>query len=680
MLIYHHGALKSSMFLYDALANIAGIELFVVVPEKIKVDTVYEATEWLTPAHVRSHQRYELISVPLKDPARYNLGFDNKKMWLAIRAKKPDIIHVLDEPYSQFLFETIFLKLTACFRSRVIFYGYDNLPLQIAGLRSSLRWRFVRSQLAGGVVANKEALENIRKEGFSKDKPLERIFWGVPTELFKPMDKEVLRKELSLNHEFIIGYIGRLLSEKGISVLLEAMRQLSHGMVCLIIGNGVMKSELKERAKEPILQGRVLICDAMEPERLVKYLNCMDVLVLPSLTTSQWKEQYGRVISEAMACGIPVVGSDSGAIPEVIGNCGFVTRENDAVALAAAILKIIEDHDLRKLFIKKSLVRVETELSTQVMSNKFNIFYQSILRQPLFRLHSIIYPFRIIKYIIRYVYRITVNYSRYFVIMPIRRFIERKYFRAIKRSYREQCWCGGDIIPFVYHGSYSVCKICGTYVNQHPPMLHELKKLYTFDLYWHTKQRFKGHPTIEKRTKYDRVDGRLEYWLNLIARYVPLGCNVIEVGCAHGALLVELNKLGYRCIGIEPDECTVQWVRKNTGLDIRGGFFPHVDLPPCDLFLAFDVLEHAPEPEIFMRGVARLLRPGGTAIIQAPTDRSDSRPPFGRCFRDTFDDTEHLFIYTDQAMKELAKRSGLYVVSLTERLSVHQEISIFKKQ
>ena len=69
-------------------------------------------------------------------------------------------------------------------------------------------------------------------------------------------------------------------------------------------------------------------------------------MVVPSLTTPQWKEQYGRIIAEAMACGVPVVGSDSGAIPEVIGDAGLVVSENDPMALADALSRLMSDQKL----------------------------------------------------------------------------------------------------------------------------------------------------------------------------------------------------------------------------------------------------------------------------------------------------------------------------------------------
>jgi 2-polyprenyl-3-methyl-5-hydroxy-6-metoxy-1,4-benzoquinol methylase len=259
-----------------------------------------------------------------------------------------------------------------------------------------------------------------------------------------------------------------------------------------------------------------------------------------------------------------------------------------------------------------------------------------------------------------------------------KRFAERQ-FSHIRRGSRDRCWCGGGLLPFKWHQSYGVCAECGCYVNRRPPIPEELKRLYSFDLYWHTRARLKGHPVIEYRPLNDRSDGRVNYWLGLIERYGPPSGRVVEVGCAHGVLLAELKARGYGSIGLEPDERTAEWARQNTGVDVRPGFFPNVDLPSCDLFMAFDVIEHSPNPELFLKGAAELLNPGGVAIIQTPIDRYDYQPPFGERFRAAFDDIEHLHLFTDGAMQELARRSGLQPVNMTERLWLHHEVCVFKK-
>jgi len=111
---------------------------------------------------------------------------------------------------------------------------------------------------------------------------------------------------------------------------------------------------------------------------VVKYMNCMDALALPSLTTPEWKEQYGRVIPEAMACGVPVVGSDSGAIPEVIGSAGLVAPEGDPVKLAEALHTALIDEAAAERFKKEGMLRAERELSVGAMAAGLLALYQRV--------------------------------------------------------------------------------------------------------------------------------------------------------------------------------------------------------------------------------------------------------------------------------------------------------------
>jgi SAM-dependent methyltransferase len=256
--------------------------------------------------------------------------------------------------------------------------------------------------------------------------------------------------------------------------------------------------------------------------------------------------------------------------------------------------------------------------------------------------------------------------------------LAERHFATIRRGRRDRCWCGGELLPFKWHQSFGVCAKCGSYVNRRPPLQDELKKVYTIDLYWHIQQKAKGHPPLETRAALYRSDGRLGYWLRLIERYGPAHGRVIEVGCAPGVLLAELQKLGYECIGIEVDGKVAAWIRQFMRVDVREGLFPGVQVPACNLFLAFDVLEHGLSPNEFMREVSRLLKPGGIAIVQTAIDRYEYVPPFGERF-DMFDDIEHMFLFTDKAIQELARRADLEVLNLEERLWLAGEICIFRK-
>src|SRR4029078_4543437 len=82
---------------------------------------------------------------------------------------------------------------------------------------------------------------------------------------------------------------------------------------------------------------RVEFAGAVSSQEIPKAFAAMDAMALPSLTRKNWKEQFGRVLSEPMACETPVIGSDSGEIPNVIGDAGLVAPEGDATALRAGI-------------------------------------------------------------------------------------------------------------------------------------------------------------------------------------------------------------------------------------------------------------------------------------------------------------------------------------------------------
>jgi SAM-dependent methyltransferase len=206
----------------------------------------------------------------------------------------------------------------------------------------------------------------------------------------------------------------------------------------------------------------------------------------------------------------------------------------------------------------------------------------------------------------------------------------------------------------------------------------ELKKLYSFDFYWHTLQKYRGHPSIEDRTETDQKDGRVEHWVSLVERYRPVGNRVLEVGCAHGVLLEELAKRGYSCVGTEVDEATAAWTREKTGLQILTGLFPGGEVPPCDIFLSFDVIEHSVSPEDFLREAAKVLSPEGIVILQTPIDLKQCDPPLGTMFEKSFDDTQHLFVFTRESISLLAERCGLKVAEV-DPWRVGHEIVVLKK-
>jgi glycosyltransferase involved in cell wall biosynthesis len=378
LVVYHAAAMQNPRAIFKVLGETDGLSLTVVAPQKLAVERVYNQDGWLELSKPEESNGYQLVPVPLRDPRDSWRGFDPDGLKRVISATKPNIIHVLDEPVSGYLFQVAWLRLTASPRSRVLFYGFENRPIHL-GRRGRLKWHPTWRQMAGGVAANTETLENVKRAGFPPQRPLERIFWGISTDVFRPLESAGLKARLQLSGDQIVGYVGRLVPEKGLHVLLAAMKRLPSRVECVIIGDGPMRAELELWSSLPELRGRIHMIDPVSPEDLVNYLNCMDALALPSLTAAHWKEQYGRIIAEAMSCGVPVVGSDSGAIPEVIGSAGIVVPEGDAAALSEKLAVLLASREQRRQLGELGRERAEQQLSTRAMSASLKRFYDRII-------------------------------------------------------------------------------------------------------------------------------------------------------------------------------------------------------------------------------------------------------------------------------------------------------------
>ncbi len=157
---------------------------------------------------------------------------------------------------------------------------------------------------------------------------------------------------------FTVGYAGRLVPSKGLADLLAAVRKLEAPVELLLIGDGELRAEF-EGAEIP--GSRVRVIDRLAHDEMADGYGKLDVLALPSLSTPTWKEQFGRVIVEALWCGVPVVGSDSGEIPwliELTGG-GLVFPEGDSDALAAQLAALRADPDRRQRLAEGGRAAVE---------------------------------------------------------------------------------------------------------------------------------------------------------------------------------------------------------------------------------------------------------------------------------------------------------------------------------
>lgn len=144
-------------------------------------------------------------------------------------------------------------------------------------------------------------------------------------------------------------FLGRLVSDKGVDVLLKALKLLADRGIqpgLTVVGQGPEEPRLREQAEREGLAGQVTFLGARTGEELVRLLNRHRVLVVPS----RYDEPFGIVALEGIACGCAVVGSAGGGLPEAIGPCGRTFRNGDAAELAAVLAQVLADSGARAAF------------------------------------------------------------------------------------------------------------------------------------------------------------------------------------------------------------------------------------------------------------------------------------------------------------------------------------------
>ena len=176
---------------------------------------------------------------------------------------------------------------------------------------------------------------------------------------------------------------GRLIAEKGVLDLAEALTALGHlTWTFLVVGRGPLARALTLRFRAAALHERLRLVNDADHQRVGALLTALDVLVLPSYATADWAEQFGHVLIEAMAAGCAVVGTDSGEIPQVIGNAGIVAPERDIKRLRAALQSQIEDPTLRARLAARGRRRVERHFTHAVVARRLAECLERVRARP----------------------------------------------------------------------------------------------------------------------------------------------------------------------------------------------------------------------------------------------------------------------------------------------------------
>lgn len=286
-----------------------------------------------------------------------------------VREFQPEVVFLAGEPSELGMAQVARLAQRAVPAVRCVFYSLENLLLDWRGFPRCLRGRAWRASLARAhliAAASTGVTDVLARQGFPPDR-VRLLYPGVRAERFRRQDPAPVREALGLSPDaFHIGYVGRLVPEKGLDLLLKAFQGLPADCHLTIVGDGPEAASLVSLAAHLGLAPRVRWPGRIAHDRLAPYMSAFDVLILPSRTLPRWAEQYGQVLVEAMLCGTPVVGSTCGAIPEVIGNAGLTFPEGELLALRDTLQRLRENPSWRRSLAAAGQARAETHFTDTV--------------------------------------------------------------------------------------------------------------------------------------------------------------------------------------------------------------------------------------------------------------------------------------------------------------------------
>jgi glycosyltransferase involved in cell wall biosynthesis len=342
-----------------------GIDLRVIVPPSWKDE------RGDTPLERAYTSGYQLDVLPIRFNGNFHLHFYDG-LNRAIQEFKPQIVHIDEEPYNLASWQA--LSYAKRIQAKTVFFSWQNIKRDYP-FPFSWGERWALKQADALIVGTDSAGEVWRQKGY-KGSLYTLPQFGTDTALFSPPEDVLPRREA-----FTIGYIGRLVEEKGVHLLLQAVAKLQGHWHLKILGGGPMRDDLIQQATQLGIRDNVEFLAQIPSTEIPAFYHTLDVMVLPSLTWPNWKEQFGRVLVEAMASGVPVIGSDSGAIPSVIGDAGIIVPEGDINALTENLHQLQTDFSLSAHFSMLGRERALSHFTHEHIAQQTVKVYQDVLAQ-----------------------------------------------------------------------------------------------------------------------------------------------------------------------------------------------------------------------------------------------------------------------------------------------------------
>jgi phosphatidylinositol alpha-1,6-mannosyltransferase len=317
-------------------------------------------------------ERCTVAAVPVHFTRPVHLMFYGRRLFELL--EQPwDLVHCWEEPYTAAAAQ-VAIRTPA--QVPLVFATFQNIAKRYPPPFSWIERR-VLARADGLIAFGRTVFDVVTARGFDRSRT-RLIPPGVDTVLFAP-DPAARRQVRGQwrDEAPVVGFLGRFVPEKGVMLLADVLDRITTPWRALFVGSGPLESDLRSWARRH--GDRVAIETTVAHEDVPRWLNAMDVLCAPSLTTPRWREQFGRMLIEAFACGVPVIASDSGEIPYVVGDAGLIVAERDAAAWTRVIQRLLADHSLRDDLSSRGRHRAVSVYDWSVVARQHSAFFRQLV-------------------------------------------------------------------------------------------------------------------------------------------------------------------------------------------------------------------------------------------------------------------------------------------------------------
>src|SRR6266550_9012467 len=313
-----------------------GLEVTVAIPQRWRepwfgrpIDVAWERQGGL-----------EVFPLPARGMSKGEVSkakYGRRALKALLRDRRPDLVQIEEEPNTHAARQV--LGAARRLGIPVVLFTHQNVDLE-QGWWAHWKQRRMLRKLTGLVAGSDLAGTLVRR-----DAP------NLPIAVIPQLGALAPHEPQHVPHEGLaIGYVGRLVPHKGLDILLQALAQQRGAKWRLtIVGDGPERERLEALASELRLAARVRWTGGLPAEQVANLWPDLDVLVQPSRAQDNWRETNGHVLIEAMANEVAVLGTDSGVIPELIGDAGLVVPNGDVAALSAALARLTDTNARRTL-------------------------------------------------------------------------------------------------------------------------------------------------------------------------------------------------------------------------------------------------------------------------------------------------------------------------------------------